>query len=115
MTTFTIPLPPTANHIWKSSGKRRFLSSEYRAFKGMVALIVKRERVPRFGGKRMAVAVELCFPNRRRCDISNRVKALEDALTEAGVWDDDSQVDQLHVRRGEIVKGGCAVVTLEAI
>lgn len=115
MTTFTIPFPPSTNHIWKSSGKRRFLSSEYVAFKGMVDFIVKRERVPRIGEKRMAVAIELCGPNRRKYDIDNRVKAILDALTASGVWEDDEQVDQLHVRRGEIVKGGCAVVTLESL
>ena len=115
MTTFTIPFPPTTNHIWKSSGKRRYLSSEYVAFKGLVDYIVKRERIPKFGDKRMAVAIELCAPNRRRVDIDNRVKAVLDAFTESHVWDDDSQVDQLHVKRGTIVKGGCAVVTLEVL
>ncbi len=115
MTTFTIPLPPTANHIWKSSGRRRYLSSEYVAFKGLVAYIVKRERVPNFGKARMAMAVEVCARDRRRMDISNRVKALEDALTAAGVWDDDEQIDQLHVKRGPIVKGGCAIVIVEAL
>lgn len=115
MTTFTIPLPPSTNHIWVASGKRRYLSKEYVAFKGLVAHIVHRERVPKFGAQRMAVAVELCPPNKRMFDIDNRAKALLDALTECGVWADDSQVDQLHLKRGAIVKMGCAVVTLEAL
>lgn len=38
--------------------------------------------------------------NNRRCwDIDNRVKALQDCLSIAGVIRDDSQLDALHVER----------------
>lgn len=115
MTTFTIPFPPTVNHMMRTSGKQRYLSPEYKAFNGLVSYIVKRDRVTRFGDKRLAVAIELCPPNKRRFDIDNRVKPTLDALVKAGVMDDDSQVDQIHVRRGDIVKVGCAVVTIEEV
>lgn len=39
-------------------------------------------------------------PTARRCDIDNFTKGLWDALTDAGVWEDDSQVDELIIRRG---------------
>lgn len=115
MTTFTIPFPPTTNHIWKSSGKRRFLSDEYRAFKGLVAHIIVRERVPKFGAQRMAVLYEVCCPDKRRRDIANYEKAASDAFTECGVWDDDEQIDMLVMKRGPIVRLGCVIVTLEAL
>ena len=115
MTTFTIPFPPTVNHMIKSSGSKRYLSREYEAFNGMVGIIVKRERVPSFGDKKIALAIELCWPNKRKGDLDNRCKAVQDSLMKAGVMDDDSQVDQLHVKRGPIVKGGCAIVTVEAL
>jgi crossover junction endodeoxyribonuclease RusA len=48
-------------------------------------------------------------------DIDNRVKAALDALTHAGVYDDDSQIDELFVARGDIVKGGrCQVMVMGA-
>jgi crossover junction endodeoxyribonuclease RusA len=44
--------------------------------------------------------------DRRAADLDNRLKALNDALEHAGVFDDDEQIDELHVTRGPIVKGG---------
>lgn len=110
-----LPFPPTVNHIWKSSGHRRYLSKEYEAFLGIVGVIVGRERVPKFGTKRLAVALELHGPNKRKYDIDNRVKAVLDALARAGVYEDDEQVDLLAVNRGDIVKGGLCVLSLEAL
>ena len=37
------------------------------------------------------------------------------ALQRAGVFDDDEQIDRLTLVRGAIVKGGLAVVAIEAI
>jgi crossover junction endodeoxyribonuclease RusA len=51
------------------------------------------------------------FPkDRRKQDIDNRIKALWDALADAGVFDNDEQIDTLFIERGEIKKdGGCRV------
>jgi Holliday junction resolvase RusA-like endonuclease len=38
-----------------------------------------------------------------------------DSLCDAGVYDDDSQVDELHIIRGEPIKGGKIVVTIEVM
>ena len=115
MTEINLPFPPTVNHIWKSSGHRRYLSKEYEAFLGMVAIIVKRERVTYYGTKRLAVAIKLHWPNKRRGDIDNRVKAVLDSLARCKVFEDDEQVDLLAVSRENIVKGGLCVVRLEAL
>jgi crossover junction endodeoxyribonuclease RusA len=40
-------------------------------------------------------------PDHRRRDIDNLIKATADALQHAGVYEDDSQVDLLVVRRCE--------------
>ena len=110
-----LPFPPTVNHIWQSSGKRRYLSKEYEAFLGMVQVIVAREKVPQFGKKRLAVEIGLYWPNKRRGDIDNRAKAVLDSLGRCKVFDDDEQVDSLMISRENIVKGGLCVVTLEVL
>ena len=43
-------------------------------------------------------------PDQRRRDIDNYNKALFDALTLTGVWEDDSQVKRMLVEWGNIVK-----------
>lgn len=70
---------------------------------------------PTFGDKRLEVHIRLHPATRARQDIDNRVKACLDALTHAGVMDDDSQVDVLIVDRGEVIKGGKSVVRLTVL
>lgn len=56
------------------------------------------------------------FPrDRREIDLDNRVKAVQDALQEAGLFDNDSQIDHLEVKRGTIVQGGKCEVLIGVI
>ena len=43
-------------------------------------------------------------PDARRRDIDNYNKALCDALTHAGVWEDDSQAKRMLVEWGSVLK-----------
>jgi Holliday junction resolvase RusA-like endonuclease len=52
--------------------------------------------------------------NNIRQDISNRIKALEDALMYAGAYHDDSQIDKLIIERRFSKRATC-VVELEEI
>lgn len=45
---------------------------------------------------RLGVIVRFRVKSRGRWDIDNRYKLLLDALTEAGVWADDSKIDDLR-------------------
>ncbi len=54
-------------------------------------------------------------PNRARRDLDNCFKALFDALTHAGIWQDNSQVKQLSARWGEVTIGGKAEITIREI
>ena len=48
---------------------------------------------------RLNVSMKFYQPTARKCDISNYVKTTEDALTKAGVWLDDEQIDEEHIYR----------------
>lgn len=109
-----LPLPPSVNSYWRKSQHGMFISQEGKDFRKRVAEIVAEHNAKKFGTSRLFVAVRLCMRDRRVSDLDNRLKALNDALEHAGVFDDDEQIDELHVSRGPIVKGGQCIVMVAA-
>ncbi|MBU3640001.1 RusA family crossover junction endodeoxyribonuclease [Polynucleobacter sp. AP-RePozz3-80-G7] len=114
--TLILPLPPTINSYYATVRNRRIVSADGRAFKKYVSDYCLVNRVAKFGSSRILLAMLIHPADKRRSDINNRIKALEDALVEAGVMDDDSQIDKTINERGEIKKGGeCAVMLKEIL
>jgi crossover junction endodeoxyribonuclease RusA len=117
-----LPFPPSTNTYWRAiplfkAGKfirvKVLISERGRLYRRAVVRSA-RQAVP-FGG-RLAVDVILHPPTRHRRDVDNfGGKALLDSLKYAGVYHDDSQIDDLRVRRGRIVEGGYVDVRLSRI
>lgn len=91
------------------------ISKAGREFKTKVSDYVAEYRTPKLGAARLEMKVVLFPRDKRKQDIDNRIKALWDALTDAGVFDDDEQIDVLHIERGEIKKGGGCLVYIEIL
>lgn len=91
-----------------------YLSTKAKEFRAVVAAIVRDADPPEpetlFG--RLAVHIELIAPTRRKCDVDNFCKSTLDALMHAGVFADDSQIDELHVTRLHVEKPGACDVTI---
>lgn len=115
MLVLNLPLPPSVNHYWGQSGHRRYVSKAGVAFKEAVSDYVAEYRVPKLGTARLEMQVTLYPKDRRKQDIDNRIKALWDALADAGVFDNDEQIDVLMIKRGEIRKGGGCLVFIEEL
>ena len=98
-----LPWPPSMNHYWRRVGPRTLISREGRTFRQDVCALLSGggPRKPPAGG-RVALAMDAYPPDHRRRDIDNLIKATADALQHAGVYEDDSQVDWLVVRRREL-------------
>jgi Holliday junction resolvase RusA-like endonuclease len=99
MITFTTPIPPSLNNAY-TNGRghgRRVLTAEGRAYKASVAILLLTAQ-PLPAGVRIALAIRLWFPTKRRRDITNCVKLLEDALAES-LGFDDCAVDRVLVER----------------
>lgn len=109
-----LPLPPTINSYYQYRGFRRFVGPEGKEFKAKVAQIIGTIPV-RFWDSRLALTIHLHFRDKRRQDISNRIKALEDALVQANLFDDDSQIDEEHIYRSSIIKEGRAVIEIKSL
>lgn len=115
MLVLNLPLPPSVNSYRTIFRGRMGISKAGRAFKEQVSDYVAEYRVPKLGAARLEMKVVLYPRDRRKQDIDNRIKALWDALTDAGVFDDDEQVDVLIVERGEIKKGGGCLIMIEEL
>ena len=119
--TIVLPFPPSVNHYWQHvvKGKyvRTLISAAGRDFKRKVARALQAQlggqREPILGHCRLYVALHA--PDRRRRDVDNYAKALLDSLTEAGVWADDSQIQDLRLVWGAVLPGGKAVVTIRQL
>ena len=115
MLVLNLPLPPSVNSYRTIFRGRMGISKAGREFKTQVTDYVVEYRVPKLGTARLEMKVVIFPRDRRKQDIDNRIKALWDALGDAGVFDDDEQIDILHIERGEIKKGGGVLVYIDII
>lgn len=111
----TLPWPPSVNTYWRNFRGHTVLSKAGREFKHAVAEYVAAQQLEKFGDKRLRITLILNPRDKRKIDIDNRVKSVLDSLQDAGMYDDDWQIDELHVYRGEIIKGGRVLVNIEVI
>lgn len=115
--TLTLPLSPSANNLYSTVGRRRVLSKAGREYHAAVAAVVL-ESLPvsvRFGKARLRLTMTVYPASRRRFDLDGKIKAAQDALGKTGLFDDDEQIDELRVIRGDVRPPGSCVVLLEAI
>jgi crossover junction endodeoxyribonuclease RusA len=118
--TIKLPFPPSVNtyyrHITMGKGARTLISAKDREYRDTVVgeCCVAHLTNIHLGG-RLAVKVTLYPPDRRKRDLDNFNKGLLDALTHAGIWGDDSQIDDLRVVRGAVAKGGYVLVEVREL
>lgn len=109
-----LPWPPSTNTYWRSVKGRVLISAEGRRYRQAIADLALVERWSTVGTDRVRVVIEAWMPDKRRRDLDNLLKSLLDSLTFAGVWEDDSQVDDLRIFRAPLV-GGMVKVSVEAL
>lgn len=105
-----LPWPPTANTYWRhpTKGKlagRHLLSEAGRAYRQAVKTMLDGSMPNGPIVDRIAVDIIAYAPDKRRRDLDNLHKGLLDSLTHAGVWADDSQIDDLRIRRATTLGG----------
>lgn len=103
-------IPPSANVVWRRNpnSNKPFFSPSYKAFKDLVAWRCTGRKFPK---EWKWASVELIFHMKTRSgDVDNRIKPTLDALTQAGFWEDDKCVAEVHARFGRIDKKGSVLI-----
>ena len=104
-------MPPTINHYFSRNGNRTYLPAKVKEYRKAVADAVNAAGCGQATG-RLSLFVAVYPASKRKQDLDNRIKGLQDALQEAGVFEDDEQIDSLHIVRREVVKGGKVEVVI---
>ena len=110
---FDLPWPPSVNNYYRHVGPRVLISRAGRKYRTMC--------VSRLGGQkklsgRLSLYAELYPPDRRRRDIDNvGGKCLLDSLQASGLFDDDFQIKELHLKMLDPIEGGLVHVVLKEI
>lgn len=109
----TLPFPPSANGYWRAPNKgaskgRHLVSERGRIFQAeAIAQVMEQlRRRPKPISADISVTVVFYPPTKARRDLDNFFKALFDAMTQAGVWLDDSQIKHIDAKWGSVIKGG---------
>ena len=114
MTTYNLPWPPSVNGYWRTFRNRQIISKRGRDYRNeAIAEVLEQGRKKHDG--RLRVVLTAHPPDKRRRDLANVVKATMGALTPAGVWDDDSQIDDLRIVRAGCVEEGMMLVEITTL
>lgn len=119
MYTIILSCPVSANQrLIKSKNGILINSSKYRDWHNSALFEIKKQfpKIDTLQG-RIKLSVKVHFKDKRRRDIDNIVKGLQDVLTDAKFFIDDCQIDELSIKRAEIdkKKKGYVIVFIEEI
>ena len=115
MVLLNLPYPPSVNTYYRRGRFATYLSQAGRKYKEDVAEALIEQSAPKLGDAKLKISMILRPRDKRKIDIDNRIKAVLDSLQDAGLFDDDYQIDELSIIRGEPIKDGRLVVIIEQI
>lgn len=94
---YTLPYPPSTNGLFFNAHKGRVKTNHYKVW-----LKAAGEEILAQGRRRVhgpaSIAILVGRPDKRKRDISNLIKAIEDLLVSMQVIDDDSNVERVSAQ-----------------
>ena len=116
LTIVKLPYPPSLNRYYRVWRGRMVVGPEGKAYREAVQQIlgpsfqdVEPYKVP------LRVWIDVMMPDRRKRDLDNLNKSLLDAITDAGVWADDSLIEDLRLIKVGVEKPGYVRLTVSEL
>jgi Holliday junction resolvase RusA-like endonuclease len=106
-----LPLPVSANRLWRYAKKTVVKSGAYSDWIATTMRIIRTNHLPEFHGH---YALDAIFPNSMRIDLDNAIKPLNDIFQRACVTKNDKLCRAIHLSYGDVPKGQC-LVTLTSL
>lgn len=118
----TVPWCPSVNHYYTmiavGKGARKIIGKKGVEFRKELKTLKKKFEDTPFGKSHfplmgnLTCEIYLYPPTNRKYDIDNRLKCLLDAMEDAGIYEDDSQITEMYITKEPKVKGGKIEVML---
>lgn len=115
--TLNLPLPPSANSIWRTTKSgRTYLNPKYRDWRKAATTSLWTQKpvggFPKFEG---AFEVQVIVAHKMLGDIDNRLKPALDFLASSNIIANDKHAQRATIARSEdVAKGMCRVFVFEA-
>ncbi|SMG61743.1 crossover junction endodeoxyribonuclease RusA [Cedecea sp. NFIX57] len=110
-----LPWPPSNNRYWRHSRGRHFISDWGKRYRKEVIEIIQAAKLDINITPRIRITIHAAPPDNRKRDLDNLPKAVFDALTSAGFWLDDGQIDDMRIKRCQRHKGGMLWLVMHEI
>lgn len=105
MITLTLPFPPALNNLYANGKRGRYVVERYATWRQVANTEINNQRktwpVTGINGP-VEITMTLGKPDRRKRDIDNLTKAPLDTLVKSQVIEDDSLVESLTIRWGDV-------------
>ena len=97
MILLTLPYPPSANHIWRTAGKRVYRSKRYMEWLEEAAGMAIGQRQGGIKGP-YKISIDAVRPDKRVRDLGNLEKPISDLLVQIGTIEDDKLAEMICIR-----------------
>lgn len=115
MLNLELPYPPSINHAYMSVAfGKRVLKPDVMAYRSLIGYVASAA-VARYGLPHYpyTMYVEVYTPDRRRRDLDNLLKVLQDGITH-GINVDDTNITTLAIKKAGVVKDGKVLVSIQS-
>lgn len=92
-----VPFPPSANRLWRRSGKTIHKATKYTKWLRDAGFIALSQKPGGIIGP-YKISIQAARPDKRRRDLDNLLKPISDLLVSVGVVADDSHCEMLSAR-----------------